>query len=90
MNLPGKGRTKHACRQGKDCYILIVPEPKKANVPALHSPLLTTKLYLPPARAVLVRRSRLVDRLQAGLQGALTLLSAPAGSGKTTQLLSKP
>jgi LuxR family maltose regulon positive regulatory protein len=46
--------------------------------------LLTTKFYFPPARPALVARPRLVERLQAGLRGPLTLISAPAGSGKTT------
>ena len=46
--------------------------------------LLTTKLYFPPARANLVPRPRLIERLKTGLQGPLTLISAPAGSGKTT------
>ena len=46
--------------------------------------LLTTKLFFPPARPALVPRPRLVERLQAGLRGPLTLISAPAGSGKTT------
>lgn len=50
-------------------------------------PLLRTKLYIPPTRPV-VSRARLVDRLNAGLQSGckLTLLSAPAGFGKTTLL----
>jgi LuxR family maltose regulon positive regulatory protein len=52
----------------------------------MQNSLLTTKLYFPPARPVLVHRPRLVERLQTGLQGPLTLLSAPAGSGKTTLL----
>ncbi len=46
--------------------------------------LLTTKFYFPTTRPSLVRRPRLVQRLQAGLRGPLTLISAPAGSGKTT------
>jgi LuxR family maltose regulon positive regulatory protein len=48
--------------------------------------LLATKLYLPPAPATLVSRSRLLKRLNVGLsQGRrLTLVSAPAGYGKTT------
>jgi LuxR family maltose regulon positive regulatory protein len=50
------------------------------------TPLLATKLYFPPARPNLVTRPRLVARLQDGLQGPLTLLSAPAGSGKTMLL----
>ena len=56
------------------------------------TPLLTTKLYIPPLRpdpstglrARLVSRPRLIERLNAGLQRKLTLISAPAGSGKTT------
>jgi LuxR family maltose regulon positive regulatory protein len=48
--------------------------------------LLATKLFVPPARAHLVLRPRLLDRLEQGLQGKLTLISAPAGFGKTTLL----
>ncbi|HQY95131.1 LuxR family transcriptional regulator, partial [Caldilinea sp.] len=48
------------------------------------APLLTTKLYIPPPRPNAVLRPRLLARLDAGLQGKLTLISAPAGFGKTT------
>ena len=48
--------------------------------------LLTTKLYIPPARPELVPRPRLIERLNAGLHRKLTLISAPAGFGKTTLL----
>lgn len=48
------------------------------------TPLLATKLYLPPHRPDLVPRPRLLQRLDAGLHGKLTLVSAPAGFGKTT------
>ena len=51
-------------------------------------PLLQTKLYIPPVRPELVSRPRLIERLNAGLHRKLTLVSAPAGFGKTT-LLSK-
>ena len=47
-------------------------------------PLLATKLYLPPPRPNVVVRTRLFARLQAGLHHKLTLISAPAGFGKTT------
>jgi LuxR family maltose regulon positive regulatory protein len=50
----------------------------------MHQTLLTTKLYFPPVRSSLVSRPRLVERLQTGLPGTLTLISAPAGYGKTT------
>lgn len=51
----------------------------------LHS-LLSTKLTAPPARRLLVSRPRLLERLNDGLDGTLTLISAPAGFGKTTLL----
>ncbi len=46
--------------------------------------LLATKLHIPQLRRDLVRRPRLLQRLDAGPQGKLTLVSAPAGYGKTT------
>jgi LuxR family transcriptional regulator, maltose regulon positive regulatory protein len=48
--------------------------------------LLTTKLFFPRARTNLVSRPRLIERLSAGLRKPLTLISAPAGYGKTTLL----
>jgi LuxR family maltose regulon positive regulatory protein len=48
--------------------------------------LLTTKLYIPPARPDLVPRIRLLESLDEGLAVKLTLVSSPAGSGKTTLL----
>lgn len=47
-------------------------------------PLLATKLYAPPPRPQVVLRSRLIERLNDGLHRKLTLISAPAGFGKTT------
>jgi LuxR family maltose regulon positive regulatory protein len=49
-------------------------------------PLLTTKLNIPPLRRSLVHRPRLVERLNAGLHRRLTLISTPAGFGKTSLL----
>ena len=46
--------------------------------------LLQTKLHMPATRPVLVKRPRLFKALDAGLAGKLTLISAPAGFGKTT------
>jgi LuxR family maltose regulon positive regulatory protein len=48
--------------------------------------LLTTKLHMPPPRSGLVKRPRLVERLDGGLRQdhRLTLIAAPAGFGKTT------
>ena len=58
--------------------------PPPGPVAALPRNLLATKLFVPPARANLVLRQRLFDRLQQSVQGKLTLISAPAGFGKTT------
>ncbi len=46
--------------------------------------LLTTKFYVPSVRPEVVPRPRLLERLNAGLIRKLTLVSAPAGYGKTT------
>lgn len=47
-------------------------------------PLLATKLYVPPRRSRIVLRPRLDERLDEGLRRRLTLVSAPAGFGKST------
>jgi LuxR family maltose regulon positive regulatory protein len=63
--------------------------PPVSSVPPVgdpHNLLLATKLHLPRPRAQLVSRSHLVERLQQGVTGVLTLVSAPAGFGKTTLL----
>jgi LuxR family transcriptional regulator, maltose regulon positive regulatory protein len=50
-------------------------------------PILNTKLYFPTPRSKVVLRPHLIDRLNEGLQGKLTLISAPAGFGKTTLVI---
>jgi len=50
------------------------------------SPLLETKLYVPKLRRGVVARPRLSERLSRGAESKLTLISAPAGFGKTTLL----
>ncbi len=46
--------------------------------------ILATKLFIPPFRPNIVLRSRLIERLNEGLQRKLVLVSAAAGFGKTT------
>jgi LuxR family maltose regulon positive regulatory protein len=48
------------------------------------APILVTKLFIPPTRKELVHRPGLIKRLNNGLDRKLTLISAPAGFGKTT------
>jgi len=52
----------------------------------MSAPILATKLYIPPPRPKVVLRPRLIERLNEGLSASrkLTLISAPAGFGKTT------
>jgi LuxR family maltose regulon positive regulatory protein len=51
---------------------------------AMSSPVIATKLFIPPTRPNAVPRADLIARLNAGLHGRLTLISAPAGFGKTS------
>ncbi len=50
----------------------------------MSSTLLATKLFIPQSRPRAVYRPRLIVGLNAGLGTKLTLVSAPAGFGKTT------
>ncbi len=50
----------------------------------MDSTVLATKLYVPPPPITAVLRPRLIEQLIEGLHRKLTLISAPAGFGKTT------
>ena len=52
----------------------------------MSNPILATKLYVPPSQPKVVPRPRLIERLNEGMHRRLTLVSAPAGFGKTTLL----
>ena len=64
--------------------------PDSNNTRAWTAPILTTKLYIPLPRRKVVFRPRLIEQLNDGLYQnenfghKLTLISAPAGFGKTT------
>jgi LuxR family maltose regulon positive regulatory protein len=55
----------------------------------MSTPILATKLYAPPPRTQLITRPRLIEKLNSGLLSGrkLTLISAPAGFGKTTLVI---
>ncbi|HEX7187810.1 MAG TPA: LuxR C-terminal-related transcriptional regulator [Actinomycetes bacterium] len=61
--------------------------PPAAPGPVVPRPLLAIKVHVPQGRRRLVEREDLVDRLVQGQSGRLTVVSAPAGWGKTTLLL---
>src|SRR4028119_879218 len=50
----------------------------------MSTPILATKLYVPPPQPRAVLRPRLIERLNEGLHRKLAFVSAPAGFGKTT------
>jgi len=52
----------------------------------MSNPILETKLYYPSAQPVWVKRDRLIEKLNDCFSSRLTLVSAPAGFGKTTLL----
>src|SRR2546421_3681968 len=58
--------------------------PAFAGLPA--DLLLATKLRVPRPRPHLVHRHRLIQRLEQGMERALTLISVPVGFGKSTLL----
>lgn len=53
-----------------------------------NDPIIRTKLRPPVTRRELVPRLRLVEQIALGLRGPLTLITAPAGFGKTTLVAS--
>ena len=57
-----------------------------ATSSALSAPILRTKLHRPVVGEGFVHRGRLNERLDVGEQGMLTVVSAPAGYGKSTQV----
>ncbi len=62
--------------------------PRKPEDAGTSTPLLTTKLYMPPVGPRWVPRPHLIQQLEEGLHlgQRMTLVSAPAGFGKTTLL----
>lgn len=54
------------------------------EISSTQEPLLTPKLQPPRLQSSLVNRERLIRMLDAGREGKLTIVNAPAGSGKTT------
>jgi LuxR family transcriptional regulator, maltose regulon positive regulatory protein len=62
------------------------PSPRMALDVDHYTSLIHTKLYRPRVGSDLISRLRLLERLNAGLGGKVTLVCAPAGFGKTTLL----
>ena len=52
----------------------------------MSTPILTTKLYIPKPPSNLVPRISLIEKLSQNFEKKITLVSAPAGFGKTTLL----
>src|SRR6266487_6133076 len=78
LHVAVSGEERGAALQGR------LPHAVTTTPSGQHPPVLAPKLQLPRLPATLVTRERLLTRLDSGLEGKLTLLSAPAGFGKTT------
>ncbi len=74
--MKGKGYTQHSLPDFHELNKL------DDSTPPI--PILTSKLHIPTSRRKLVHRARLIERLNEGIHRKLSLISAPAGSGKTT------
>ena len=61
---------------------------ERADSPPVQHAVLKTKFSVPRGPLTMVTRDRLLDALDAGVQGPLTLLAAPAGAGKSALLSS--
>ncbi|SCE45330.1 LuxR family transcriptional regulator, maltose regulon positive regulatory protein [Streptomyces sp. SolWspMP-5a-2] len=59
------------------------PVPSADAPPDGTEPLLVSRFAVPPLPPTFVRRARLLERLTAGAAGPLTLVTGPAGAGKT-------
>jgi LuxR family transcriptional regulator, maltose regulon positive regulatory protein len=62
--------------------LAVVRSPEVVSTPT-GEPLMTSKFRVPAVRPRTVVRRSLVERISAGVRGPLTLVSAPAGAGKT-------
>src|SRR5258707_10546154 len=63
---------------------LLRRQSRPGNPEQMATPIRATNLYIPPPGPSVVSRPRLFERLHEGLHRKLTLISAPAGFGKTT------
>lgn len=80
MPLKEKSHEEQATGETEDSSVL------PAQRRSMDDPFLATKLNRPRLHSRLISRSHLTDLLQQGMERVLTLVSAPAGFGKTTLL----
>ncbi|HEX6480689.1 MAG TPA: LuxR C-terminal-related transcriptional regulator [Ktedonobacteraceae bacterium] len=88
-SLPGDGQRMHQEEAGGEEQTTVktdAPPVLLAQARMPGDPLLATRLHQPRPRGHLISRPHLTLRLQQGMERALTLVSAPAGFGKTTLL----
>jgi LuxR family maltose regulon positive regulatory protein len=81
---PSNGDTREA-RDGRNWSATdMAAQPQNSIAPSLQAPLLVPKFHLPPLHPSLITRERGLSLLDRALEHRLTLVSAPAGFGKTT------
>lgn len=90
LHLSSQPQKQVSLKEGVSQWQALVPHPSHSATtghssgPAQMMPLLASKLYPPRLPASLVARPQLAAWLDAGITYKLTLLSTPAGFGKTT------
>jgi hypothetical protein len=84
MILPNHPEEYEPGSRGASCRKEEQSRPQKGYKAGMPTPILATKLYVPPLRPEMVSRPRLLAQLNEGLHRKLILISAPAGFGKTT------
>ena len=85
-HVPGEQTTVPSCQNGSN-RLPSRPSPRIALDVDDFTSLIYTKLYRPRLGSDLIPRPHLLERLNAGLGGKVTLVCAPAGFGKTTLLV---
>jgi LuxR family transcriptional regulator, maltose regulon positive regulatory protein len=78
---------EHAPAEPTATGVSTLPVPTIAATVGPPSSLVRTKLYRPRTSSDVIPRARLIEHLNTGLSGNVTLISAPAGFGKTTLLV---
>src|SRR5690348_16633719 len=80
------GQMNRPLHKEQETCMLQAEETRLDASQVMENPLLATKFFMPVAPGTLISRPRLTALLQQSLKHPLTLLSAPAGFGKTTLL----
>src|SRR5205823_9799399 len=78
--------TRKFCSENEEKALSLIRKAMMDEPAESHDQLLATKFFIPSSSHALILRPRLLTLLMKSLECPLTLVSAPAGFGKTTLL----